>query len=194
MTAPDEPRPFVAPFLGIVLLFAVLGPPVGSMMFVPLALVLKARAAAGAAAFAAAIVAVFGHWLLLVAGYLIGFAPATMTGALYALWDAAAPKAWPRALAAAVIGGCVAYVVALRLAAVGASLDAMFDAHFEAPEAQSIAWITPVAAAPTTGLGLLHAFVASGAVAGLVCAMAASLFGLTMQAPPRRLEAEGASG
>ena len=37
----------------------------------------------------------------------------------------------------------------------------------------------------------MHAFVASGAVAGLVCAMAASLLGLTMQPPPRPLEARG---
>ncbi len=192
MTDPEAPRPFWAPFLGVVLLFATLGPLIGSVTFVPLAIVLKARAAAGAAAFAAAVVGLFGHWILVVAGYLIGLAPATITGALYALWDAVAPKAWPRALIAAVIGGCVAYAVALRLEAIGTSLDALFDVHFDAPHAQSISLTTQVALPPVAGVGLVHAFVASGAAAGLVCAMAASLLGLTMRPAPVQARPEGA--
>lgn len=193
MTAPEEPRPFLAPFLGVVLLFAALGPLVGGVTFVPLAIALKARAAADATAFAATVVALFGHSILVVAAYLIGLGPATATGALYALWDALTPRPWPRALAAAVIGGCVAYIVALRLAAIGASLDALFDLRVDLPQAQSISLTSSVDAAPAAGVRLTHAFVASGAVAGLVCAMAASLLGLTMQPALNRPRPEGAS-
>jgi hypothetical protein len=191
MTGPEEPRPFVAPFLGLVLLFAALGPLIGAVTFVPLAIALKARAAAGAAAFAASVVAVFGHSVLVVAAYLIGVGPATATGTLYALWDALTPRPWPRALVAATIGGCIAYLVALRLAAIGASLDALFDVRFDLPHAQSISWTAPVGAAPAAGVGLIHAFVASGAIAGLVCAMAASLLGLSMQPASNRPRPEG---
>ena len=193
MTDRARPRGFLAPFIGIALVFAALGPPIGGAIFVPLALLLKAPAAAGAFAFTALIASLFGHWIMLFAAYVIGIGPATATGVLYALWDAAAPERWPRALVAAVIGGFVAYAVALRLAALGGSLDMMFDPNFDAPTVQSISMTAPVATEPvSTGSGLVRAFVASGAIAGLVCAMAASLFGLTMQPTPLRPGAEGA--
>ncbi|MFY9971732.1 MAG: hypothetical protein WAK41_20230, partial [Roseiarcus sp.] len=55
----------------------------------------------------------------------------------------------------------------------------------DAPTIQSINMTASVATEPVSaGSGLVRAFVASGAIAGLVCAMAVSLFGLTMQPAP----------
>jgi hypothetical protein len=194
MTVSAPQRRFLGPFIGIALLFGALGPPIGGATFVPLALLLKAPAAAGAFALTAVVASLFGHWVMLLAAYGIGLGPATATGVLYALWDAAAPKRWPRALIAAAIGGVLAYAVALRLAALGASLDMMFESNFDAPTVQSISVMAPAPAEPvTTGSGLVRAFVMSGAVAGLACAMAASLCGLTMQPSPFRPGAEGAA-
>jgi hypothetical protein len=193
VTDSAAPRRFLAPFIGIALVFAGLGPPIGGATFVPLALLLKAPAAAGAFALSAVVASLFGHWIMLFAAYVVGLGPATATGVLYALWDAAAPERWPRALIAAVIGGFAAYAVALRLAALGASLDMMFDTNFDAPTVQSISVTAAAPAEPISrGSGLIHAFVASGAVAGLVCAMAASLIGLTMKPGPVRSGTEGA--
>lgn len=185
MTDPAVRRRFIAPFIGIAFVFAALGPPIGGAIFVPFALLLKAPAAAGTFAFAALFAALFGHWIVLLVAYFVGVGPATATGVLYALWDAAAPERWPRALVAAVIGGFVTYAVALRLAALGVSLDMMFNPDVDAPTIQSINMTASVATEPVSaGSGLVRAFVASGAIAGLVCAMAVSLFGLTMQPAP----------
>lgn len=193
MTDPALPRRLLAPFIGIAFLFAALGPPIGGATFVPLALLVKAPAAAGAFAFTALIASLFGHWIMLFAAYVIGVGPATATGVLYALWDVAAPKRWPRLLVAAVIGGFVTYAVALRFSALGVSLDMLFDRNFDAPLVQSISFAAPVATEPVSAWsGLLRAFVASGAIAGLVCAMAASLFGLTMQPTSSGPGVEGA--
>ena len=193
MTNSGRPRGFLAPFIGITLVFAVLGPPTGGAIFVPLAIALKAPAAAGAFALATVVASLFGHWIMVFAAYVLGVGPATATGVLYALWDAAAPERWPRALVAAAIGGFVAYAVALRLGEFGVSLDMMFDHNFDAPSIQSISMTAPVATEPvSTGSGLVRAFVASGAIAALVCAMAASLLGLTMHPSPLRPGTEGA--
>jgi hypothetical protein len=193
VTEPVAPRRVLAPFIGIALVFAGLGPPIGGATFVPLALLLKAPAAARAFGLAAVVASLFGHWIMLLTAYAIGLGPATATGVLYALWDVVAPKRWPRALVAALIGGLLAYAVALRLAAIGASLNIIFDTNFGAPTVQSIGMNATAPAGPvSSGIGLVRAFVISGAVAGLVCAMAASLFGLTMQQTPLRAGTEGA--
>jgi hypothetical protein len=193
VTEPAASRRFLAPFIGIALVFAGLGPPIGGVTFVPLALLLKAPAAAGVFALAAMAASLFGHWIMLLAAYAIGLGPATATGVLYALWDVAAPERWPRALVAALIGGLLAYAVALRLEAIGASLNMIFDTNFGTPTVQSISATATASAGPvSSGTGLIRAFVMSGAVAGLVCAMAASLFGLTMQPTPFRVGTEGA--
>ncbi len=202
MTTSTPPRPFIGPFIGIALLFAALGPAIGGATFAPLALLLKASAAASAFAFTAVIASLFGHWILLIPAYVFGLGPAVATGVLYALWDAAAPARWPRALVAAVIGGLVAYMVALRLAALGASLDMMFEPGFGAPTVQSISLTAPAISLAVAGdperavsleVGLVRAFVASGAVAGFVCAMAASLLGLTLQPAALPPDAKGAA-
>ncbi len=187
MRDPAVRRRFIAPFIGIAFVFAALGPPIGGAIFVPTALLLKAPAAAGTFAFAAPFAALFGHWIMLFAAYVVGVGPATATGVLYALWDAAAPERWPRALVAAIIGGFVTYAVALRLAALGVSLDMMLNPDGDPPTVQLINMTPFVATEPASaGRVLVRAFVASGAIACLVCAMAASLFGLTMQPTPLR--------
>jgi hypothetical protein len=184
MTQSAPPRPFFAPLIGITLLFAAFGPPIGGAAFVPIALLLKAPAAAGAFALSAFVASLIGHWIMLIIAYLVGLGPATATGILFALWDAAAPDEWPRALVAAIIGGVVTYAVALRLAGLGFTLDGMFETNGEPPSAE---WISAATPAPHESHGLLHAFVISGAVAGFACASAARLFGLTMR--PLRLPA-----
>jgi uncharacterized membrane protein YeaQ/YmgE (transglycosylase-associated protein family) len=170
----SEPaRPFFIPMLGIVALFAALGPAVGGAMFIPLSVVFKPSITPDTIAALVLIATLFGHVVGLVAVYVVGIGPAAATGFLYALWDAAAPARWPRALVAAVIGGLIAYGLATRLAPLGASVEASLGS----PAAQ---WID--AASPgRVGVTLGHALVACGAIAGLVCALAASLLGLTMQ-------------
>jgi hypothetical protein len=186
-TAPVPPRSFVGPFIGIAVLFAAIGPPVGGATFFPLAMLFKAPAAMGTFGLSALLSSLFGHWLLLLPAYFVGVGPAVATGVLYALWDAAAPDRWPRALAAGVIGAVVAYVVAQRLAAFGASLELILPPDFDVPAVQSIAFVA-AASAPSepgpTGIALVRAFAASGGVAGIVCAMTASLLGLTMRPAP----------
>jgi hypothetical protein len=179
-------RPFFAPLFGMMLLFAALGPPIGGALFVPLAVLLKPPIAAGALAGSALIAALLGHSVMLIAVYFVGVGPAAATGLLYALWDAAAPERWPRALAAAVIGAALTYAIALRIAAIGASAHFTFQGDFDPGTADYIHY------AFSDGIGgaLTHAFVACGAGAGFACAgagfacaIAASLFGLTVQAP-----------
>jgi hypothetical protein len=132
MSGTLPPPPFLAPLLGLTLLFAALGPPFGGAMFVTLAVLPKPPLAGSALA-----AALLGHGVMPIAACLVGVGPAMATGLIYALFDAAAPQRWPRALAAAAIGAA-----------------------------------------------LTHAFVFSGAIAGLAGAMAASLVGLTSRASP----------
>lgn len=183
------PRRFFAPLIGLMLLFSALGPPIGGALFVPLAVILKPPLAGGALAGSALIAALLGHTIMLIAAYVVGVGPAAATGLLYALWDATAPERLPRALAAAIIGGAVTDAVALRIAAVGASVGFTIQGNFNSPTAD---WIN---SALSDGIGgaLTHAFVFSGAIAAFTCAMAASLFGLTMQPPAARAANPGAA-
>ena len=176
--APDpRPRPFFIPMFGIVALFAALGPAVGGAMFIPLSIVFKPTITPDTIALLVLIAALFGHAIGLIAAYVVGIGPAAATGFLYALWDAAAPERWPRALVAALIGGLVAYGLALRLAPLGASVEMAVDAN---AGSSAVEWIETTSADRIV-VTLGHAFVACGAVAGLVCGMAANLLGLTMQ-------------
>src|SRR5271155_2301651 len=101
MTEPT--RPFFVPMLGIVGLFAALGPAVGGAMFIPLSVVFKPTITPDTIALLVLIAALFGHAVGLIAAYVVGIGPAAATGFLYAFWDAAAPERWPRALVAALI-------------------------------------------------------------------------------------------
>ncbi len=184
MTEPA--RPFFIPMLGIVALFAALGPAIGGALFIPLSVVFKPTITPDTIALLVLIAALFGHAIGLIAAYVVGVGPAAATGFLYALWDAAAPARWPRALVAALIGGLIAYGVALRLAPLGASVEMTVEANLGTP---AFEWID--AASPgRIGVSLGHAFVASGAIAGLVCAFAANLLGLTMRPEFARPEAD----
>jgi len=173
-------RSFVLPLIGLVLLFAALGPAIGGALFFPLAIVLKPPVGADTLALFALIAALFGHTIALIFAYVVGVGPAAATGFLYGLWDAAAPEGWPRALVSAVIGGVVAYGVVLRLAAIGASGNLTIEASNGVSAAD---WVDAAFSDGIEG-ALTHAFVACGAIAGLVCAMAASLMGLRMRPPP----------
>ena len=68
--------------------------------------------------------ALFRHTVGLFAAYVVGVGPAAATAFLYALCDAAAPARLPRALVAAVIGGLIAYGLAVCLAPYIASVEA----------------------------------------------------------------------
>ena len=175
MSGERATRRLFAPMIGLVLLFAALGPAIGGALFVPLALVLEAPAGADALALLGVIAAMAGHVVGLIAAYFIGIGPATATGFVYALWDAAAPERAPRALAAAIIGGLITYAVALRLASLGAPLDLTIHAEVGSSTAD---WTDKT---DSGGLAdaLTQAFVLCGAAAAFVCAFAASLLGLT---------------
>jgi len=170
----SEPaRPFFIPMIGIVALFAALGPAVGGALFIPLSVVFKPTITPDTIAALVLIATLFGHAIGLIAAYVVGIGPAAATGFLYALWDAAAPRRWPRAFAAALIGGLIAYGLALRLAPLGASV----ETNLGPPAGELIDAASP----DRVGVTLGHALVACGAIAGLVCGLAANLLGLTMQ-------------
>ena len=167
-------RPFFVPMIGIVLLFAALGPAVGGVLFVPLSIVFKTPTDLEAIGLMVLISTFFGHALGLIAAYIVGVGPAAATGFLYALWDAVAPGRAPRALVAALIGGLLVYGLLLRLNPVWASLEMTVRTNVS-PE--GIDWAFP----GRFGVTLGHAFVACAAIAGLVCAFTANLIGLTMR-------------
>ena len=91
-----------------------------------------------------------------------------------ALWDAVAPGRAPRALVAALIGGLLVYGLILRLNPVWASFEMTIRTNMGSEASD---WSFP----SRFGVTLGHAFVACGAIAGLVCAFAANLIGLTMR-------------
>ncbi|HKN28757.1 MAG TPA: hypothetical protein VJY34_13075 [Roseiarcus sp.] len=184
MSETVAPRRFFAPLIGLMLLFAGLGPPIGGALFIPLAVILKPLVAAGALTASALIAALLGHTILLIAAYVVGVGPAAATGLLYAFWDASAPERWPRALAAAIIGAAVTDPAALRIAALGASVDFTIEGDFNARTAN---WIEQAFSGGIDG-ALTQAFVGSGAIAGFACAMAASLIGLTTRPHPAQAE------
>jgi len=188
MSPGNDSRGLILPLIGIMLIFAPLGPPVGGVLFAPFAVILKPPVAAGGAVVLSALIAaLLGHTVLMLAAYVVGIGPAAATGFLYALWDAVAPERWPRALAAAVIGGVVAYAMLLRLAAIGASVQIAVEHNMDPSGAD---WTQSVFAGRLEGT-LAHAFVACGAVAGFVSAMAASLVGLTMRPAPAQPSGAG---
>ena len=167
-------RPFFIPMIGIVLLFAALGPLVGGALFIPLSIVFKAPTDLEAVGIMVLIGTVFGHALGLIAAYIVGLAPAAATGFLYALWDAAAPERAPRALVAPLIGGLIAYGLLLRLNPVWASFEMTVETN-------GLSHAGDWASSGRLGISLGHAFIACAAIAGLVSAFIANLIGLTMR-------------
>ncbi len=188
MSGAVAPRRYFAPLIGLVLLFAALGPLLGGALFVPLAVVLKPPVAADALALSALIAALLGHTITLFAAYVVGVGPPAATGFLYALWDAAAPERWPRSLVAALIGGAMVYAALLRLAAIGAWGEFVIQGNVAISTAE---WIHSAFSGGIEG-ALAHAFVASGAIAALVSAKVASLLSLTIRPAPADAEPRGA--
>jgi uncharacterized membrane protein YeaQ/YmgE (transglycosylase-associated protein family) len=166
-------RPFFIPMIGLVLLFAALGPAIGGALFIPLSIAFKAPTDLETIGLMVLVGTVFGHAFGLIAAYIVGVAPAAATGFLYALWDAAAPERAPRALVAALIGGLIVYGLLSRLNPVAASFEMTIRTNLGPPAD----WGAP----GRIGLTLGHALIACGAIAGLVSAFVANLIGLTMR-------------
>ncbi len=168
-------RPFFLPALGVVLVFAVLGPAIGGAVFIPLAMLLEAETQA--ALHIGWIAGLISHALALIPAYVLGLLPAAFTGLAYALYDAWAPPAAPRALGAALIGGLFAQGLYLWLMWAGAAVGAWISLDFgDAASDMVYDW--------TTGefdASLHHALIASGAVSGFACAAVAQLIGLTLR-------------
>lgn len=176
---PPPPRDFFLPTIGLILLFAAFGPAIGGALFVPLAFLLEAPPGANAVWHFGGIAMLIGNALALIPAYIVGIGPAAATGFVYALWDAWAPRSAPRALAGAFIGGAMSYGVVQWLASLGAGFETSVSV---AVSQNSGSWVYDVVSGEFAAT-LRTAFVACGAVAGFVCAMAASLLGLTTQAP-----------
>jgi hypothetical protein len=174
-------RPFFVPMIGIVLLFAALGPAIGGALFIPLSVVFKAPTDLEAIGLVVLLSTMFGHAFGLIPAYIVGVGPAAATGFIYALWDAVAPGRAPRALVAALIGGLLVYGLLLRLNPIWASFEMTIRTN-AGPESGD--WALP----GRIGVTLGHAFVACAAIAGLVSAFAANLIGLTMRREPTLAE------
>ena len=167
-------RPFFLPALGILVLFALLGPAVGGAVFIPVAMTLEAGA--DAAPHIGWIAGLIGHAFALIPAYVVGFVPAVLTGLCYVLYDAWAPGWAPRALGAALIGALFAHGLYLSLLSAGATLNVWIEADFGSGVGDMVSdW-----SAGEFDVGLYRALLAAGAASGLVCAMAAQLIGLRL--------------
>lgn len=175
MSRERAPRGFLLLTLGLVLPFAALGHAIGAAHFVPLAVLLAPPAAAPAEVWAKWIAAPFGHTVALFVAYVVGVASAAATGFVYAVWDVVAPERAPRALVSSLIGAAITYGLLLRLASVGACLRVTLDVSTSLSTAD---WTDATVGGPLDA-ALGRAFLACGGVAGLICALAASLLGLT---------------
>jgi hypothetical protein len=174
-------RPFFVPMIGIVLLFAALGPAIGGALFIPLSVVFKTPTDLEAIGLVVLLSTMFGHAFGLIPAYIVGVGPAAATGFLYALWDGMAPARAPRALVAALIGGLLVYGLLLRLNPLWASFEMTIKTNMGADSGD---W----AFSGHSGVTLGHAFVAGAAIAGLVCAFVANLIGLTTRPEPTLAE------
>ena len=172
MSAALATRDFLFPAIGIVVLFAPLGPAIGGGLLVPLAVAFKSPTAFDAVALLG--VVLLGHAVWLVAAYVVGIGPAAATGFVPALWDAATPARAPRALVATAIGGFATYWFADRLASLGARVELAADANLDF----SASDLGPRFSSEI-GVTLPQGSVACGPVASFVCALAARLVGLT---------------
>src|SRR6185312_16977711 len=72
-------RPFFVPMIGIVLLFAGLGPAIGGALFIPLSIVFKTPTDLDTVGLMVLISTFFGHALGLIAAYIVGVGPAAAT-------------------------------------------------------------------------------------------------------------------
>ena len=181
-------RPFFLPMIGIVLLFAALGPAIGAALFIPLSLAFEAPKGVGMLAVFGPMALVLGHavgWILV---YAFGVGPAAATGFLFSLWDAAAPVRAPRALVAAILGGLIAGGFLSRLNPVGYHVQIMLmtimsgiEGNLGAVEMKFGPHVDPGPVMVRLIVATARAFVACGGIAGLVSAFVANWLGLTMR-------------
>jgi hypothetical protein len=165
------PRSFFWPATGLVALFAVLGPAIGGAVFIPLAML--AEAETQAAMHIGWIAGLIGHAFALIPAYALGLFPAAFTGLAYALYDAWAPRNYPRALAAAAIGAVFAQLLYFWLIWAGATITAW--------AAVDLGDVVYDWTAGEFDVSLHNALIVSGAASGFSCAAAAALFGITMR-------------
>jgi hypothetical protein len=163
------------PALGIVVLFALLGPAVGGAVFIPVAMALEAGT--DAAPHMGWIAGLIGHAFALVPAYLLGFVPAVLTGLAYALYDAWAPSWAPRALGAALIGALFAHALYLGMMQAGAGIGVWIESDF----GDGVGDMVNDWTAGEFDDGLYRALLLAGAASGLACAMAAQLLGLRLR-------------
>ena len=169
---PERRRGFFLPMLGLVVLFATLGPAAGGALFIPLAMLAEAQTQT--AMHIGWIAGLIGHAFALIPAYILGLAPAAFTGFAYALYDAWAPPAAPRALGAALIGAAFTHGLYLVLRSTGAAIAAWISLDLEDVGGEVVSdW--------TSGefdASLYYALLASGAISAFACAAAAGLLGL----------------
>jgi hypothetical protein len=165
------PRPFFWPATALTLLFAALGPAVGGAVFIPLAMLLEAETQA--AVHIGWIAGLIGHAFALIPAYVLGLFPAAFTGLAYALYDAWAPKSFPRALGAAAIGALFAQLLYLWLTWAGATLSAW--------AAADLGDVVYDWTAGEFDASLHQALIVSGAASGFACAACAGFIGLAMR-------------
>jgi hypothetical protein len=182
MTVPTAPptRRFWAPAFGLVALFGLLGPAIGGAVAIPLVFALETADAVSLANNIGWVAAAIGHAFVLVLAYVFGLGPAIGAGLVYAIADSAAPPRAPRSLLGAAIGALFAYALIAGLIWLGTQLVGTIGDEWRAMLSD---WI----GSPFSEEGgdvLTKAVVISGAVAGLVCAMTASLMGLTTRPFP----------
>ena len=177
MTMPAAPaqRGFFLPALGLVALFAALGPAVGGAMFIPLAMM--AETGTEAAVHIGWIAALIGHAFALIPAYVLGLLPAAFTGLAYALYDAWSPPTAPRALGAGLIGALFAHGLYLWLLKAGSQMMVFIRYDFGDSAGDFVRDWT----AGEFDASLYHALIASGAIAAFACAATARLIGLTMR-------------
>jgi hypothetical protein len=182
VTPPPVPPPRAAPFflpaIGLVVLFAALGPAVGGAVFVPLALMAEAQAQA--AAHIGWIAALIGHAVVLIPAYILGLLPAAFTGLAYAFYDAWAPRRAPRAFVAAAIGAVFAHGLYLWLMWAGSAIEGSISSDL----GDSVGDFIQDWTAGEFDASLYQALIASGAVSGFVCALVAGLLSLTTRPRP----------
>ena len=169
VSAADRPRRLVLPLVGLVLLFAVLGPAIGGALFVPLAVVLKPPDRRGHTRALGLIAACSGHTVGLIAAYVVG--DRAGRGDRLRLRACGTPRrpserrarSPPRSSAAR-----STYGVALRLASLGAPFELTIDADVGASSRRLDR--CDVLERRSTPRSRTHSSSAA-AVAGLVCAM-----------------------
>ena len=186
----ERPRRFFVPLIGFTLLFAAFGPAIGGVLFAPIVVVLAAQhgaAAAGRRRDLRRCSRTGWRWSF---AYVVGVGPAAATASSMGCGTRRRRRArrarWPRRSSAA----SITYCVFLWFASLGASIEASVGADVGG---EFRAWIEPWFPRGFD-VTLRDALVACGAVAGLACAMAASLIGLTTQGALAPAAAAAASG